>query len=267
MECMQFNWFNRVPKKITAILILLSMTIGVTTALVEYEYHFVAKTLRHTEIFISTQALKYSSTSSNDTIKLTTRAFVPVRSNQPNYTETDAFYESQSQDVDLSKTALLLIDVWENHPNSGWLARAKKNIEEKLSPLVLMMREHGVAVIHAPHGQKISQKVEPLNDELVLNSAYRLDLKQLDEYLRAKDITTLFIAGYASNMCIFNRNVSIANLHDLGYKIIFVRDASIAIETPESLEQEWAHKMAVYMIEINFGATTTVDDIKYALER
>jgi len=51
----------------------------------------------------------------------------------------------------------------------------------------------------------------------------------------------------------------------LGYKIILLRDCTIAFETPESLDGEWALKMAVNMVEFQWGCTSTLDDLREAL--
>ncbi|MEM3485865.1 MAG: hypothetical protein QXI12_09615 [Candidatus Methanomethyliaceae archaeon] len=51
-----------------------------------------------------------------------------------------------------------------------------------------------------------------------------------------------------------------------GYRVILVRDASIAIESPETLDAQWNHKVAVHLVELNWGATTTVEDVIAALE-
>jgi len=44
------------------------------------------------------------------------------------------------------------------------------------------------------------------------------------------------------------------------FNVILVRDATIAVETPESLDGEWAHKMAVRFVELNFGYTWLYND-------
>jgi len=74
-------------------------------------------------------------------------------------------------------------------------------------------------------------------------------------------------AGYATNMCILTRPTGIIKMKELGYNIILVRDATLAIETPESLDNEWAKKMSINLIETSFGKTTTLKDLKNSLKK
>ena len=60
--------------------------------------------------------------------------------------------------------------------------------------------------------------------------------------------------------------MSLVRMSELGYNTILVRDATIAFETPESLSGEWAYKMTINMVESLWGGTTTVDDLRAALE-
>jgi hypothetical protein len=51
-----------------------------------------------------------------------------------------------------------------------------------------------------------------------------------------------------------------------GYDVIFVRDASLAIEAPDFLERDMTHQVATYMVETNWGVSTSVDDVLEAME-
>jgi nicotinamidase-related amidase len=55
-------------------------------------------------------------------------------------------------------------------------------------------------------------------------------------------------------------------MSELGYNIVLIRDATLAFETPESLEGEWANVMAITMVEQLWGESTTIDDLRSALE-
>jgi len=262
-----------ISKKIKILIfltIIASMVAGSSTAIVEYKYHVVGKTIRHIVFFYDDfifDKTKSSDDSEHNIISLQIRKFHPS-GNLDNYTsEKDSINTYFVSELDIEKTALILIDVWKEHPNAGWLDRANDNINNKVVPLLDIMRKNEVHIIHAPHSQEIADPAKPVEGELVLDSSYSLDMTQLDNYLKRNGITTLLYAGYATNMCIFNRNVSMMHMRDLGYKTILVRDATIAFETPESLEGEWAHKMAVNIVEFSLDGTVTVDDLYNAFNK
>ena len=175
------------------------------------------------------------------------------------HTEEDGHYIFQTLELPVSKIALILIDVWAEHPVSGWFERANKNISMKLLPLVQMVREHGVMVIHSPHNRAINSLLTPLPNEPVIDSF--ASKNRLLKILKRSGIEHLIYAGYSSNMCVLTRQTGIIEMAQNGYKIIFVRDASLAIEAPEFLEGELTHKVVTYMVETNWGVTTEVNQI------
>lgn len=200
-------------------------------------------------------------------INLQTRKFLGAGSLEKYDTEMDSKTETSTSTIDLNKTALIVIDTWATHGNDGWMERAQKNMETKVAPLLELLRKHNVTIIYAPSNEKIAPVVSPMPGELILSSSNLLyNTKEFDKYLKKHDITTLLYTGYAVNWCIINKPMSLMRMSELGYDTILVRDATIAFETPESLSGEWAYKMAIYMVESLWGRTTTVDDLRAALE-
>lgn len=180
-------------------------------------------------------------------------------------TEKDSTYAHITKEIDLNKTALLIIDAWEDHGNDGWRERAKKNQKDSLLPLLELARENNMTVIHAPHGQKITSFLAPKSDELVLGYDNRLEnTAEFDGYLAAHGITTLLYAGYALNWCMINRPVAMTQMNRLGYNTILVRDATVAMETPESLSGELVYYALVNIADSQLGGSTTVADIRHA---
>lgn len=203
---------------------------------------------------------------------LNTRAFIlagdPRLAGDPDVynTERDSTYSYETRKLDLNRTALILIDTWQDHFNKGHLERTRKNMESKIAPLLELARKHHMTVIHAPHRKQIAQLAKPLPDEFVVDSHNPMDdTVELDRYLGAHNIKTLIYAGYASNVCVLHRPTGILKMKELGYNIILLRDCTIAVETPESLDGEWANRMAIFMVEDLFGVTTTLEDLKAAL--
>jgi len=186
--------------------------------------------------------------------------------------QNDSAYRYYQRPLDLDTTALIVIDAWAYDPNDACSARVAQNMKLKLAPLLQLAREHNMLVIHCPHGREIAPVVEPLPHELVVTSktfpSYNLTgyTIKLDLYLRTHNITTLLYAGYALNHCVLFNPTGIMRMRGLAYDIILLRDCTIAVETPETLDGEWAKKATILLIELHYGETTTLEDLRTALE-
>ena len=200
-------------------------------------------------------------------ITLNTRKFAPSLKEGTYDTERDSDYTYRQRSLDLNQTAIIVIDAWAYYPNDGWLKRAQENMSTKLRPLLDLTRYHNMTIIHAPYGQEIADIVKPLPGEFILDSSNEIDdITEIDRYLQAHHITTLLYAGYTSNWCVLNRPTGILTMYRIGYDIILVRDCTIAFEMPETLDSETANLVTINLIENQFGETTTLEDIKMALQ-
>jgi nicotinamidase-related amidase len=200
------------------------------------------------------------------TIALKTRRFKAAVDENKFDTELSSSYVFSKQVINLNEAALVLIDVWETHPNDGWLERAKKHMKQKLLPLLQLARDNRMLIIHAPHGKKIAKEMKPLSNEVVLDAELSGRVR-FKKYLENNGIKTLLYAGYVSNWCVLHRPIGIIGMRLAGYNVILIRDCTIAFETPETLSGEWANKVTINMIEIYWGATTTLDELDRALSR
>ena len=184
-------------------------------------------------------------------------------------TERDSTYAYPLLDLDVKRTALILIDVWKSHPNKGWLARAAENIENKLVPLLHLSRSRNLKIVHCPHSNEIAEAVRPRANEFVVDadSGSEADwTNALHDHLQENGIKTLLYAGYASNWCLLHRPTGIIAMNKLKYEIILVRDCTIAFETPETLDGEWANKVTINTVEYQWGATTMLKDLEAAFK-
>jgi len=200
----------------------------------------------------------------DETIQLNVRTFKAAVDPEAYDTERDSTYRYQRSKVDLRRSALVLIDVWADHPNDEWLERARQHTTEKLLPLLKLARENGMTVFHAPHRQAIAKSMRPLEGEINLDHARLATSESFHRFLQNKGINTLLYAGYASNWCVLNRPVGIIRMSQLGYNIILIRDCTIAFETPETLDGEWANKVTINTIETQWAMTTTLHDLEDA---
>jgi len=178
-------------------------------------------------------------------------------------TERDSKHVYSNTELDLDKTALILIDVWDWHPVGGFMKRMASHAKQKIVPLIGLARRHNMIIVHCPHEfpKGIVDGCNPIPGERVIHTG-----TELHKYLGGCGVKTLLYAGYAVNWCVFHRPEGIISMRHIGYNIILLRDCTLAFETPESLEGEWALKMAVNMVEFQWGCTTTLDDLRVALE-
>lgn len=198
------------------------------------------------------------------TIQLNVRTFRAAEDPEVYDTERDSTYKYQRFEVDLRRSALVLIDVWADHSNEGWIERARQHTTQKLLPLLKLARKNGMTVFHAPHRRAIATSMRPLEGEINLDHARLATTESFHRFLHNMGINTLLYAGYASNWCVLNRPVGIIRMSQLGYSIILIRDCTIAFETPETLDGEWANKVTINTIETQWGMTTTLHDLEDA---
>lgn len=168
--------------------------------------------------------------------------------------------------LDLKNTALLLIDTWEeeSQPNLVFRRRMVENMNNKLLPLIDVARQNRIKIIFAHGSRKLFRKINPRYNDLIIGSENH-NFPQLIKYLKDNNISTLLYAGYGLNMCVLVRNPGIINMHRLGYKIILIRDCTIAVETSETFYNEWSKKVGTHMVEYLWGSSTTLDDLSNAL--
>lgn len=261
-----------VRRKLAIVLVaLIIFAAGAAGGIILQEYHIptliLQKSLYIYQTHVPTSKNEVSGEPWPKVINLTTRKFAPSLKEGTYDTESDSTYTYYQRLLDLDKTALIIIDPWAYHPNDGWLKRVQENMSSKLKPLLELARDHNMTIIYAPSGQKIADIVKPLEGEYIVDSMNGLDdTTELDDYLKAHQITTLLYAGYASNWCVLNRPTGIIRMSQLGYDIILVRDCTIAFEMPETLDSKAANLVTINLVENQFGETTTLEDLQAAFK-
>ncbi len=174
---------------------------------------------------------------------------------------------TQNVTLDPRKTVLLLIDVWDipGTDQRGLYLRLKNLAMTKLSPLVAAARVKGIKVVHAPHGYKISRYTPEKPGDWHLDRLGINTTSKWANFLRSRGITTVLVAGGASNQCIVTRAVAPFQLQGQfsGWRIkqIMVEDGTFAIEYPETVAGELNHKAAIAIFRQAIGSTTTVQDV------
>jgi hypothetical protein len=190
-------------------------------------------------------------------------------------TEKDGFYRYEANPLDVSETALFLIDPWAQHPNDGVDKRVADNINTRLVPLLRIARTHRLRTIYLPHAHRISTAVAPQPGEVVIfggedykayEQTYYQQLCDLLDFLEENKVRNLIYAGYATNRCVLHRPAGIIRMAQRGYNCILLRDCTAAIETPQTLDGEWIKFAMINMIEDQYGGSATLEDLMRAFD-
>ena len=84
---------------------------------------------------------------------------------------------------------------------------------------------------------------------------------QLHDLCEERKILHLLYVGFATNWCILGRDYGIRTMSQANrYNTILIRDATLGIEFPDTLEKAWATELAVREAEQVHGFTTSNED-------
>ncbi len=208
-----------------------------------------------------------------DFFELPVRRFRAAHSAEEKEEKGNHFYRCNKRKFALEKSALVLIDTWDYHPNSFFEKRMKAHIKSELLPVVEKARSLGVQIVYLPHRRAIAKELSPEENDVVIENhsdeevpLAEFDKRDLKKFLDEKGIKHLFYAGYASNYCVFGRPGGLVGMNKMGFDTVLLRDASIAVETEESVEGEWHHRGIVSIVESGYGGSVSNDDFMAALD-
>ena len=160
---------------------------------------------------------------------------------------------------------ILFMDVWASPPTDIW--KVTKNwywyewweedltphFKTKVLPLLEYARANNIKVIFSTGGYELAPE---LNADLIIDSG-----TQLDNYLRDKGITTIYYAGYASNLCILGRDTGMRTMDYLGYNVILIEDCSLSVP-----KTSYSYEEAMDEINTKYGGTITFAELKQLIE-
>jgi nicotinamidase-related amidase len=218
-------------------------------------------------VSVSTQPITAETLSAKHSLPLrhdrpSYRLTLPLRKCHYNFMASSlGQYQIFNETIDTAKLAAVIVDAWDEPGDE----RAFRNAAENIALALRALRAIGVLIIHAPHDHPIHPAAQPLADETVVPGDL-MDAALIAKSLQAAGIEHLCYMGYVSNLCIMNRPIGFLEMRKLGFNTIFLRDASIAYETEESIHGEWFHKAMVHFIEINGGATASLTELQSAIE-
>ena len=105
-----------------------------------------------------------------------------------------------------------------------------------------------------PDNLRISTHLEPARNDIVVSTG-----DELHTVCCQGRIKHLVYAGFATNICVLNRDYGVRSMKGLGYNIVFIRDATTGVESSETVDGLWATRSAIFYIEIKVGVTVTAE--------
>ena len=208
------------------------------------------------------------------------------------YREEHFIRRHVQMELPVDQTALVLVDLWDNHFIESWLERADRITREVVVPVLERARQTGLTIVHAPsspvaesdwppapfrrrqgayasfRGPRAQPPGIPPIDALGMSS--HIDVQdgehvvatgdQLHDLLRANGSLHLVYVGFATNWCILNRDYGMRAMAQRGYNMILLRDATMGVMFPDTLAAEMATEMAIREVGQQLGFSATKDD-------
>jgi nicotinamidase-related amidase len=89
--------------------------------------------------------------------------------------------------------------------------------------------------------------------------------EQFDSWLRDREITTLLYTGFCTNLCILDSPAAMKAMQAQGYRCVILREATMAVEFPDTLETLMHTRAALQYIEAWVGYSASAADLRRAL--
>jgi nicotinamidase-related amidase len=83
--------------------------------------------------------------------------------------------------------------------------------------------------------------------------------RQLDRICRSKGIKNLIYTGFATNMCVLQATAGTQEMLSYGYRIFLIREATLAVEYPETLATRMMTESALRYFQLKVGDTIGFD--------
>jgi len=84
--------------------------------------------------------------------------------------------------------------------------------------------------------------------------------QQLHELARESSILHLVYAGFATNWCILNRDYGMRAISRRGYNTMLLRDATMGVEYPDTVESCFATELSIREVETQIGFSASNED-------
>jgi hypothetical protein len=90
--------------------------------------------------------------------------------------------------------------------------------------------------------------------------------RQFDRICRSKGIKNLVYTGFATNMCILASAAATEEMLSYGYRIFLIREATLAVEYPDTFDERLMTRAALKYFELKLGDTIGFEDYIHACQ-
>ncbi len=167
----------------------------------------------------------------------------------------------------MKKEALLLIDIQNVYFTPGPLLLNKpKEAADKAALLLEQFRKEEKLVIHIRHHFKalsgIHKRVKPIAGEKVIQKEYPSSFSRTDlqEFLKANDVTHMVVAGMMSHMCV---DTTVRECQNYGYEVTLIEDACTTQNLEfrgKKLPAETVHDVFMASLDGMFAKVMTLEE-------
>lgn len=164
-----------------------------------------------------------------------------------------------SHNIHPERTALIVMDPWDDIPEDNLNNRAAEIIRMKILPLaeaaarvghpVYILTNDPDTVEYSKHLDIGLQQLEMNNQADIL---YHTDNDGFISALVSAKINRVIYTGFHSNGCILNRPSGIVASHNAGLATYIVPEASAAVEHKDTWQTQTVHKLVCEMV-LSFG--------------
>jgi len=180
----------------------------------------------------------------------------------------------QKRVINPYESAIIVMDPWIDMPSNHLTEYYGKIAVSKIVPLVKAAEKKGHPVIvltnncnNFQYNCKITDILQDMVNKKQITVIYHQDMDddQFANYLKKKQINTLFYIGFTSNMCIIGRNMGMIPMKNNGFQLFFVPEASAAMEEKDTWGNQSIHKVTTKVISQWIGEIVKYDDMMNAL--
>jgi nicotinamidase-related amidase len=199
-----------------------------------------------------------------------TGQLIPENRNGKSFYQVGENLYNLSSVFNTNKTAMIVMDPWEDSGSLFLNEYYEPVIKEKLIPLINKSIKLGIPVIiltNSPqastnYGSKVDAELERLATQGKLQILYHqsTDSNKFSKWLRSMGIDTLIYSGFASNMCVIGRDLGMIPMQVKGFRLFFVPEASAAVEFKNSWEDGSLHEATTLLISQGIGELINLDD-------
>lgn len=143
--------------------------------------------------------------------------------------------------------------------NEWWYGDVQEVVEDKIVPFVDWARGMGIPMVFSNMvDQDWDYEINPLLKWRVYNEPIINRTNDLDVYLKAYNVKTIYYVGFATNNCIIGKPTGIKAMSKLGYDVVLLQDASLSGDY-----QILTHEQAINAIVNEYhGKLSTTEEVK-----